>query len=113
MNPPSFHPFLHRIVSIRTTHNLVEGKTDGSAHGPVHLNVDLSLGGGDGAGLRRGEGGLGCLVVAGNGGGVNVIELHGLRAGDVLFWFRRDGRESTRLVSSSCRSDRWMINVFQ
>ena len=97
LSAPTARPTLHSIASLRAlsavsiTHqsadsipSLVEGKTDGSTHGPVHLNVDLSLGGGDGTGLRGGEGGLGSLIVAGNGGGVNVVELYGLGTGDVL-----------------------------
>ena len=82
--------------------SLAEGKTDGSTHGPVHLNVDLSLGGGDGTGLRGGEGGLGSLIVAGNGGGVNVVELYGLGTGDVL-WSLGELEEDKMLVRVQCR----------
>lgn len=88
--------------SIESIPCLVEGKTDGSTHGPVHLNVDLSLGGGDGTGLRGGEGGLGSLIVAGNGGGVNVVELYGLGTGDVL-WSLGELEEDKMLVRVRCR----------
>ena len=88
--------------SIESIPCLVEGKTDGSTHGPVHLNVDLSLGGGDGTGLRGGEGGLGSLIVAGNGGGVNVVELYGLGTGDVL-WSLGELEEDKMLVRVQCR----------
>ena len=98
--PPQHFSITHQ--SIESIPCLVEGKTDGSTHGPVHLNVDLSLGGGDGTGLRGGEGGLGSLIVAGNGGGVNVVELYGLGTGDVL-WSLGGWRETKMLVRAQSR----------
>ena len=61
-----------------------EGQSQRASHGLVHLHLYHRLGGGGAADLGGGHPGLGGLVVRGHGGGVEVVDLHGLGADDVL-----------------------------
>lgn len=75
---PGFFPRLRSLQVLSESH------AERRSHGPVHLDLYHGLGGLGAAGLGGRGARLGGLVVGRDGGGVEVVDLDGLGADDVL-----------------------------